>query len=1170
MKIQELYDRDIARRINPAVVVSEMDEYFINQEIDEYVFTQGITKNIYKFLNAVANKKEGKTGVWISGYYGSGKSHFIKYLFYCLNERFRDKAFQNFKDSVKNIDPLDEPNIGLVSNLLNKLNNLSVAEIIFNIDAVSDNNGEKDRITRVLLNQLNAFRGYNDSNIALALYLEKPLDNKGKFDEFKKEIKAVLKEDWDGNQIDFVEMYLNEVIDIAKKFDPLLDKESLRSGILNQNKDFTIKFLVEELKDFLLTKDEKYKLLFLIDEVSQYIGSNTSLLLNLQTIIEEIGSQIGPKVWVVCTAQQDLSNLIDSTDSKTEDFGKILGRFETMISLESQDAAFITKKRVLDKNSDGMGALNDFYKDNKGAIENQFIFDHDLYENYGDRNDFTLTYPFIPYQFRLISDVFESFSNVGFVGEGVKNTERAILGITHYTANLCKDNEVGYFVPFDLFFNEQLEKNLTHHARGILDRAYHIDLVKTDEFSRRVVNALFMISNLGDSQSVNFPANIENLSLLLMDSVDTAKLEMQNNVQKVLDVLVSKNIIQVSEGKYRFLKEDEIDVAHLIKSTPVTNLDRLDYIYTDLISKSIKPNPIITNFGNKNFRFSLNIDEKEEFRAGDFNVKFSMYDATPIDNLAHATPSNNLVVGISEWLNSDNDLQAQILEYVRTQKYIRLNSSSATGTRNETLKNFRETNESLLKEIKLRFERAFLNTSIISNNQVITAEELNGNNPAARFEDMLKRHMESVYRKHNLSSGYAKNNADLIANARSTQKKVYADLNPAEVELNSKIALMGEAPVVGDIVKAFEKAPYGWKDISTMDILLGIAKNGLKRFEWRNEEIDFPTYADKALNSRERDAITIHKEKVHSQDEIKNFIHIVNNIIFAETLIPSNTSDFKEAIKSFKIALSPKLKKLNQLKDEYDGYPFASHLKSFYDLLSAVYNTGSDEQIAEQTIAQKDHLKKSRDSYMYVEEFIVHNFKSYEQISSFAEANKNNFASLDETLIVKADDLTDYLKHDHEPWDKFPQMKKAYKELNDAIRERLNSLKALVVKTYETIFEEISARHKQLAIDAANLTTSADHYLQKINKETQITQLEIYELKANEFRAENFKKLEDYKAQIVAKKSGKTYVSSIDVSIAAEMPPMTIENEEQLDEYLKKLKAKLMVKLSKNHKLWLS
>jgi hypothetical protein len=1169
MKIQELYDRDIARRINPAVVVSEMEEYFINQEIDEYVFTPGITKNIYKFLNAVANKKEGKTGVWISGYYGSGKSHFIKYLFYCLNEKYRDKAFANFKDSVKDVDPLDEPNPGLVTNLRNKLNSLAVAEIIFNIDAVSDNDGTKDRITRVLLNQLNAFRGYNDTNIALALYLEKPLDEKGKFEDFKKEIKTKLKEDWEGNQLDFVEMYLNEVIDIAKKFDPLLDKESLKNGILNQNKDFTIKFLIDELKDFLNTKEDNYRLLFLIDEVSQYIGSNTSLLLNLQTIIEEIGAQIGPKVWIVCTAQQDLSNLIDNTDSKTEDFGKILGRFETMISLQSQDAAFITKKRVLDKSSDGIGSLNEYYKENKGAIENQFVFDHDLYENFANREDFTLTYPFIPYQFRLVSDVFESFSNVGYVGEGIKNTERAILGITHYTANLCKSNDVGYFVPFDLFFNEQLEKNLTHHARGILDRAYSIEQVKSEEFPRRVVNALFMISNLGESQSVNFPANVENLSLLLMDSVDTPKLDMQNKVQAVLDVLVSKNIIQVSEGKYRFLKEDEIEVAHLIKSTPVTNEDRLTYIYDDIIQKIVKPNPVLS-FGNKNFRIALKIDDKEIGAKGDFNLKFSIYDTTDIEKMAHTTPSQDMVVGISEWFKNDNDLKAQILEYVRTQKYIRLNSSSATGTRTETLNNFRETNKTLLNEINLRFEKKFLQTAIISNYQVIQSADLNGNNPASRFDEMVKRHMEEVYSKHKLSNGYACSNADLITNAKLGLQRSTEGLTPTEEELNTKITLMGEAPVVGDIVKAFEKPPYGWKDISTLDVLLKIAKKGLRRFEWRNEEIDFIAYAEKALNARERDAITVHKEKVHSQQEINNFIHAVNNEIFAETLIPSTTTDYKEAVESFKKKLAPKLTKINQLKDEYEAYPFASHLKSFHKILAEIYQARNPEHAVEQVMTQKDHLKTARDTYMYVEEFIEHNFRAYEQIVNFVDANKNNFASLDETLVVRSEELVQYLKTDHEPWDKFPQMKKAFKELNDAIRERLAKLKTDVIKLYETIFIEIAARQKELGIDAANLTTSAEYYLQKINKENQIAQLEIYELKANDFRAENFKKLEDYKAEQEAKKTGKSMVISLDVSLAAEMPPTIIENEAQLDDYLKKLKAKLMVKLSKNQKLWLS
>jgi hypothetical protein len=1169
MKIQELYDRDIARRINPAVVVSEMEEYFIQQEIDEYVFTPGITKNIYKFLDAVANKKEGKTGVWISGYYGSGKSHFIKYLFYCLNEKYRDKAFLNFSDSVKDVDPLDEPNLGLVKSLHKKLDDLTIAEIIFNIDAVSDNDGAKDRITRVLLNQLNAFRGYNDTNIALALYLEKPLDKKGKYKAFKEKVKSAFNEEWDGNQLRFVRMYLDKVIQIAQEFDPELDKESLKSSILDRNQDYTIEFLIDELRDFLSTKDEGYRLLFLIDEVSQYIGSNTSLLLNLQTIVEEIGSQIGPKVWIVCTAQQDLSNLIDNTDSKTEDFGKILGRFETMISLESQDAAFITKKRVLDKKSNGIGALNDYYKDNKGAIENQFVFDHDLYENFESLEDFTLTYPFIPYQFRLISDVFESFSNVGYVGEGVKNTERAILGITHYTANLCKGNDVGYFVPFDLFFNEQLEKNLTHHARGILDRAYNIDQVKTEEFSRRVVNALFMISNLGESQSVNFPATVENLALLIMDSADTAKLEMQNKVQAVLDVLVTKNIIQVSEGKYRFLKEDEIEVAHLIKSTPVTNEDRLTYIYEDIIQKVVKPNPVIS-YGNKNFRIALKVDDKEIGSKGDFSLKFSIYDTTEIENLAHSTPSQDIVIGISEWFKDDKDLKAQILEYVRTQKYIRLNSSSATGTRTETLNHFRETNKILLNEIRLRFSQKFQQTAIISNNQVIQADELTGSNPPSRFEEMVKRHMEEVYRKHKLSNAYASSNADFLTNAKSKQVQAKTGLTPAEEELNTKITFMGEAPVVGDIVKAFEKAPYGWKDISTLDILLKIAKKGHRRFEWRNEEIDFVAFAEKALNSRERDAITVHKEKVHSQEEISAFIHAVNNDIFAETLIAASITDFKEAVEAFKKNLESKLTRINRLKEDYEAYPFASHLKIFHKALAEIYNSRNPEQAVEQVLAQKDQLKSARDIYMYVEEFVEHNFKPYEQISNFVDSNKNNLTSLDETMVACSEELIQYLKTDHEPWDKFPQMKKAFKELNDAIKTRLTNLKTDVVQLYETIFDEIEARRKELGIDAANLTTTAEFYLQKINKESQIAQLEIYELKANEFRAENYKRLEEFKAQEEAKKTGKKMITSLDVSVAAEMPPTTIDSEEQLDDYLKKLKAKLMVKLSKNQKLWLS
>ena len=109
-----------------------------------------------------------------------------------------------------------------------------------------------------------------------------------------------------------------------------------------------------------------------------------------------------------------------------------------------------------------------------------------------------------------------------------------------------------------------------------------------------------------------------------------------------------------------------------------------------------------------------------------------------------------------------------------------------------------------------------------------------------------------------------------------------------------------------------------------------LAKKGLRQFEHRNEEIDVKKFAEQALNSRERDAITVSKAKVYSQQETANFIGMVNNDIFAEVMIPSSITDFIKAVDTFKDKLKPKIDALSKEYDTYNQYQFATHIKTFH------------------------------------------------------------------------------------------------------------------------------------------------------------------------------------------------------------------------------------------------
>lgn len=1172
MILQNIYEKDITRHINPAVVVSELEDTKIEQEIGEYVFTLDIVKNLYKFLNAITNKKEGKTGVWISGYYGSGKSHFIKYVFYFLNKETRAFAFDRFKKALADLklDDLSEVTLSNVQLIQNSLDKSDVNEIIFNVDAVSGTIKNNNTITRILFNQLNAKRGYNTLNIAVALLIEKHFDELGLFDVFKTKIKETLNEDWDNSRIRHtIERHLGTVLNISYELDSTLDKDSLRAAIKSDS-NYRIDEFITELKNHVESKGDNYKLIFLMDEVSQYIGANTDLLLNLQTIVEEIGSKIGNKVWIVCTAQQDLKNLVNNTDRKSEDFGKIMGRFETMISLDSQDAAYITQKRILEKNEDGLKALVPFFKENKGAIENQFVFDHDLYKNYKNADDFYLSYPFVPYQFRLISDVFQSFSTVGYVGEGVKNTERAILGITHYTAEKQKLNELGYFISFDNFFNDQFSKNLTHAANSILNKALQIQFeAEVKLFADRVIKVLFMISNLSEDTSVNLPATIENLTLLLLNNVNEVKLSIQEKVQNVLDILVLKNIIQVSEGKYKFLDDEGIKVANAISDAEVKSNTRLEYFFNSIIKKVVKPDAAI-NLGTRTIKAELAIDDKILVNGDAFRIEFMVFEAADIQQLALELAANELRININHWFLQHNDFKNDFFTYCKTAQYLANHRAAATGTRAKTLEEFHGRNEVLLKDLIFRFEKLFATTPFISNQSVVEASDISSSNPVQRFNDMVTYHIQSLYKNNSWSVRFSQSNNDLqeFIKRALMQHSMDFELNVAENEVNSKITMLGNEVSLAELVKMFERAPYGWKDLATLHIVFNLLHKRHRQVEYQNEVLELKDFYAKAINSRDREAIIIKNLKAYNQEEVTQFKNAVKDIFI--TLSFDTTTEVTDLIKQFKEAIGNYLKEANQYKEDYTGFPFVKHFNYFYVALKEIYDTRSEEKVMVFVSSRQKDLKEYRDLYVSVKEFVDSNFQSYNEMRTYVLDNKQNIEKVD--LADDLQTLIQYFLTEDQPGDLFPVIRKTNKKIKQALENCLADLKSDVITLYEAIFVELESKKQELRITDSHVITDKTAFLAKVERIKQVTELEILQLKASDFKLDNLKYLQDAFAKKIAVENGDTKgfktIQTVNVSTDI-IAGNTIETPEQVDALVEKLRNKLMVELSKNGKIFL-
>ncbi|MDK2938221.1 MAG: hypothetical protein PWQ51_385, partial [Methanolobus sp.] len=299
MKIQNLFLKDIKREINGVIKVDQDDEQNVYTELDEYVITRESLKHLNLFFDNYSSTIENPTdkiGVWISGFFGSGKSHFIKMLSYLLeNKVVRDKsALEFFEEKIE--DPL------LFTTIEKAVTYGTKDVILFNIDSKANTLGHGDElIVNILMRVFNEKRGFFGDVLWIA-EMEEDLTDKGLYEKFKDKFRRINGASWEEKrdtyafeQDDIIEALVNCGYQSKESLIRLFESDGGSYHFSNEK-------FADKVKKYCESKGKDHQVIFLIDEIGQYIGENNNLMLNLQTVVEELGTKLAGKAWIAVTS----------------------------------------------------------------------------------------------------------------------------------------------------------------------------------------------------------------------------------------------------------------------------------------------------------------------------------------------------------------------------------------------------------------------------------------------------------------------------------------------------------------------------------------------------------------------------------------------------------------------------------------------------------------------------------------------------------------------------------------------------------------------------------------------------------------------------------------------------------------------------------------------------
>lgn len=1071
MRIQSMFKDDINRKINGVVKVDQDESSVLVQELNEYVITRELKKHFITFFNNYIesfNETTADIGVWISGFFGSGKSHFLKMLSYLLEnkevqgvktvERFRAK----FADDPATFMLIDRATKGRTDTIL------------FNIDIEGSINKDKTAVLRVFAKMFYNYLGFYGENLKVAK-LEQFIAKKGKTEEFRR----VFEEKNGASWLESRDAYAFFEDDIVATLQEVLGmSEQAASNWFNgtETVETSIAQLVSEIKEYVDAQPRDFRLLFMIDEVGQYVGGDTDLLINLQSLVEKIGSECGGKVWVVCTGQEAIDEIIKARENE---FSRIQARFKTRLSLSSSSADEVIQKRILLKTDEAEHDLEQLYAANDSVLRNLFSFTDAILDikGYTGAGEFAKDFPFVPYQFILMQKVFAEIRKHGNSGKHLSGGERSMLSGFQEAAQKIEDRDEYALAPFYLFY-DTVHTFLDSSIRRVIERCERaaIDGNGIEPQDVDVLKLLYLVRYVDDVK-----ANLDNIVILMADDIRLDKITMREQVRGSLDRLMSQNYIGRSGDTYNFLTDEEQDIQREIKNTPVATADIVGRIAQMIFADIYTTKKF--RYGKYDFAFDQMVDgQAVGALTGSMMLRVLTVATDPTEKselrLMVESAGRAIVVLAENPYYESLESAMKIRKYVKQRNVAQLPKSVQDIIRDQQ-------DEAGKYELTAAedLKKAIAGAEFYVDGEHI---EIKGGDAKSKIDQALEYLVAHVYSDLGLITKFAETDADIYKILHG-EEICLPGTEPnrdaaAKVEKYLEIQFNQNLPTtMSDLQDRFQKKPYGWREIDIAAVVAMLIYDQKVTIKYGGATIQpsDPKLPDMLRKKSEIGKTSISKRQVVSIQKIREVRDFLRDF-FDEMDVPEDEDGLIAHIAE---KFNGELDHYTKLDARYDGhkYPDQGKVKQAIALVKDILSQQKDNTaLIQRVIDREDTLYDMRDELQEVEEF----FKTRVTLFDAAVQYEQDL-SVDRDYIAKDDEAHEALnqirlitmmpaggkfRYDRIPElnDLMAKVKASHGKMLDAKREELLEIVRQCMEEIHTLAGDNSA--------ARNISNTADNY----------------------------------------------------------------------------------------------